>query len=81
MFEILIGILIGFVVCFFGMWCYIKGEQNGLKLANKEQPQQIITPVQAVSEGMETLSDMVETKKNEKKSVSIEEQFKNMQNY
>jgi len=81
MLNMIISILIGFAVCLFALWCYIKGEQNGIRLANKEQPQQIETPAQVISEGIEAAKEHIENKKDEKKAISINEQVTNMLKY
>jgi len=79
--ETLFCIVIGSAVCMFALWCYIKGEQNGMRIANKEQPQQIKTPIQVVSDGVEAVKEHIETKKETSKILSMGEQFQNMQKY
>lgn len=81
MIDTLFSILIGIAVCMFALWCYIKGEQNGIRLANKEQPQQIETPTQVISDGVEAVKEHIERKKETEKILSMSEQIQNMRKY
>jgi Tfp pilus assembly protein PilO len=57
MFEILAGVLVGMGVCAFGMWCYIKGETNGMYVRNEQLPQNIQNPVQAAVNTVQNAKD------------------------
>lgn len=75
MLDILIGISLGMVVCAFGMWAFIHGQQNAMQVLNKQFPTQIVTPVQTISEGIDGIKQLVDEKKTEKQAATYQEQI------
>lgn len=55
MFEILAGLVCGMIVCAFGMWCFIHGQQNGIQVMHSQMPEQIKSPVQTVTEAVQAV--------------------------
>lgn len=56
-----LGPVLGACVCVFGIWCFIRGQQNMREVIIGEIPQQIRTPVKAVADEVtqiKTESDM-----------------------
>ena len=74
----LISEVVGIFVCIFGMWCFIRGQQNGLQMARKEIPVQIRNPVQAAVEGIQ---DVAKDVKDSKRIADYNTQVQNMQNF
>jgi hypothetical protein len=78
MIEILISVPVGMIICIFGMWCFIRGQQNGLQMARKEIPVQIRNPVQVAVEGIQ---DVAKDVKDSKRIADYNTQVQNMQNF
>lgn len=49
-------VAIGMGVGLFGVWCFIRGQQNAKQIAAGEAPEQIKTPVKAVSDAVRSAS-------------------------
>ena len=60
------------IISVFGMWCFIRGQQNALQLTSKEIPVQIRNPVQVITEAVEGI---VEEKKEKEQAENIEAHF------
>lgn len=48
--DIIIGAVSGIVVCAFGIWCFIHGQQNALQIKAGSAPQQLQNPVRAIAQ-------------------------------
>lgn len=79
MLSVLLGIVIGMGVTVFGLWCYIKGEQNGVRLAHGELPQQVGNPVRAVADAAHEAAKHVADRQSGKPSMN--QQLGNLFNY
>ena len=75
MLEILLGVAVGMLVCAFGMWCFIHGQQNALQIHSDKLPEQIKTPTHPISNVIESI---VENVKDSNAKPSFEEQIENM---
>jgi hypothetical protein len=78
MIDVLISAAAGIFVCIFGMWCFIRGQQNALQMARKEIPVQIRNPVQVAVEGIQ---DVAKDVKDSKRITDYNTQVQNMQNF
>lgn len=73
MVDVLIGIGCGMIVCVFGMWCFIHGQQNAISITRNELPAQINNPVQTVIEGIQDFKEDVKDKSElDKKQDALE---------
>lgn len=74
MLEILTGVAVGMIVCVFGMWCFIKGQHDAISIMHSELPEQIKSPVQAITGSVEAI-------KENKAAAEAEDQLANLLNY
>ena len=77
MIEILVSIATGIAVCIFGMWCFIRGQQNGMQIRANEIPTQINNPVIAVAEVVKEIKSINNEVKSEDINYSLQEQLFN----
>lgn len=73
--EIIAGIICGMVVCAFGMWCFIKGQQNAIALNRNELPEQIKNPVTAAAEVVQDVKDIKAQGDIAQQNLSIQNQL------
>lgn len=69
--EILIGIACGVVVSVFSMWAFLRGIKAGVQMGNKEIPEQIKNPVQAITEGIRDIQDDALSAKLKSKEINV----------
>lgn len=76
MISMLTGAAAGAAVCVFGLWCYVKGGNNALRIAQNGKPELFGSPVRAAAE----LAAAAKREKDAQK-LPYEKQLRNLMAY